>query len=225
MREYSLLPQLEEEKTKRESTPENIKNLRKEYYEWFPQQSPTKGIEKPNAPGKLWYRVSKRPYEHAMGRMSPPYDEFEWIKCLSKISVETLQRKLTILRLNFNDPTIKPIERIKIKTILNFISYKFPQLAIRTSYQPQTQSTREEKDNIIREFHGSIMAQYFGENMSISRARGLGIWTNMEQEFTKFIKRCDTCQRPKLTRVKRKCEAIIPETPVEPNQKIAMEIF
>ena len=70
-----------------------------------------------------------------MGIILPPYNEFEWIKCLSKIADKTLQRKLTIIRLNFDDPTITPIERIKIKTILNFISYKFPQLVIRTCYK------------------------------------------------------------------------------------------
>ena len=111
MRKFSPLPQLEEEKTNSESTPENIKNLRKEYCEWFPQQSPTIEIEKPNALRKLWYRVLTRPYDHPVGRILPPYNEFEWIKCLSKITEETLQRKLIILRLYFDDPAITPIER------------------------------------------------------------------------------------------------------------------
>ena len=38
-------------------------------------------------------------------------------------------------------------------------------------------------------------------------------------------KSCDVCQTQKLTRVKRKVEGIIPDIPIDPNEKIAMDIF
>ena len=47
----------------------------------------------------------------------------------------------------------------------------------------------------------------------------------MEQEIIHYIKRCPVCQLQKTVRIKRQCEAIIPDTPVNPNDKIAMDIF
>ena len=69
------------------------------------------------------------------------------------------------------------------------------------------------------------MAQYVGENKSIDRARELSIWPNMEDDIIKYVKSCDVCQTQKLTRVKRKVEGIIPDTPTDPYDKIAMDIF
>lgn len=69
------------------------------------------------------------------------------------------------------------------------------------------------------------MAQHFGENKSIQRARELGVWKNMDGDIVDYIKKCNTCQTQKLTRIKRKCEAIILDSPTEPNEKIAMDIF
>lgn len=40
-----------------------------------------------------------------------------------------------------------------------------------------------------------------------------------------FIETCDTCQRSKLTCIRLHEESIIPDTPVEPNDKIALDII
>jgi hypothetical protein len=39
------------------------------------------------------------------------------------------------------------------------------------------------------------------------------------------IKHCDTCQRQKLTRIRSKKEPVITDTPLEPNDTIAMDII
>ena len=44
----------------------------------------------------------------------------------------------------------------------------------------------------------------------------------MEDGVIHFVKKCSICQLQKTTRIKRRCEAIIPDTPVNPNVKIAM---
>ena len=132
---------------------------------------------------------------------------------------------MIILRLHFDDPTISSTERIKLKIIFSFLSFKYQNLKIHTCFNATTELTREERDQIIIESHGSIMAQHFGENKSISRARELGSWPNMETEIINFIKKCHTCQTQKLQRIKHRAEAIIPDTLTNPNDKIAMDIF
>ena len=133
--------------------------------------------------------------------------------------------KFTITRYNFVDPTITPLEKLKIQDYLNFLSNKNKEQQFHMCYTPRAQLTRLEKEEIIRESHGSIMAQHFGEKKTIERARTQGEWKNMEQEIIHYIKRCPLCQLQKTVRIKRQCEAIIPDTPVNPNDKIAMDIF
>ena len=123
------------------------------------------------------------------------------------------------------DSTITSTERVKLKVLISFISFKYPQLKIHTCYNAATELTQEERNQIIRESHGSMMTQHFGENKSIQRARELGIWTNLENDIIEYIKKCHTCQTQKLNRIKRRSEAIITDTPVTPNDKIAMDIF
>lgn len=132
---------------------------------------------------------------------------------------------MTILRLHFDDPTITTTERIKLKILISFIGYKYPSLKIHTCFNATTELTLDEQQQIIKECHGSIMAQHFGENKSIARARELGKWVNMELDIIDYIKKCHVCQIQKLQRIRHKSEAIIPDTPVNPNDKIAMDIF
>lgn len=67
------------------------------------------------------------------------------------------------------------------------------------------------------------MAQHFGENKSIARARELGMWPNMEAECIDYIKKCHTCQIQKLQRIKHKAEAIVPDTLTNLNDKIVLD--
>ena len=82
-----------------------------------------------------------------------------------------ISKKLTIHRMHFNDPTITSTERVKLKILIAFISLKYSQLKIHTCYNATTELTQEERNQIIRESHGSMMAQHFGENKSIQRAK------------------------------------------------------
>ena len=69
------------------------------------------------------------------------------------------------------------------------------------------------------------MNQHFGENKTIDKARQLGEWKGMENDIIKFVKKCPVCQLQKTTRIKKRAEAIVPDTPTYPNDKIAMDIF
>ena len=85
--------------------------------------------------------------------------------------------------------------------------------------------TNDEKEQVIREAHGSIMAHHYGENKTIERARTIGEWRNMAEEIIYSVERCPVCQLQKTTRIKNQSEAVIPDTPIDLNDKISMDIF
>ena len=60
-------------------------------------------------------------------------------------------------------------------------------------YSPQTELTRKEREEILKEAHGSIMNQHFGENRTIYKARQLGEWKNMQDNVIKYVKKCPIC--------------------------------
>lgn len=140
-----------------------------EYYRWSKNKTDTREVEKPNATGKLWKRFTKRPTDNLNHITLPKYSDKSWLKIFIEITEWSILKKLSILRLHFNDPTITSIERIKLKTLIGFISFKYPQLKIHSCYNSTTELTLEERERIISESHGSIMSQHFGENKSRSR--------------------------------------------------------
>ena len=84
--------------------------------------------------------------------------------------------------------------------------------------------SKVEKQILLQEEHGNIATDHYGENKTIRRLREQTLWENMEKKVIEFIKKCKTCQHEKLTRIRPKVEAVIPETLTEPNDKIAMDI-
>lgn len=47
----------------------------------------------------------------------------------------------------------------------------------------------------------------------------------MENDICSYVKKYPICQLQKTTRINRQAEAIVPDTPVNPNDKMAMDIF
>ena len=148
--EIEPLAPLEAEYEERDTNEEKIQ-LNNEYYRWFSQPTETREVENPNANGKLWRPITKRepvsPNTISMGT----YHETKWLNAINLIAKQTLERKLGILRLHFNDPTITSTERVKLRTIVGFISFKYPQLKIHTCHRSTTELSQEEKQTIIRE--------------------------------------------------------------------------
>ena len=188
-------------------------------------------ILKPNAERKLWIKLYKSQNKippHLMPRdyiLLPPFDEIKWLTLLNEASENCNNRKLTRVRLHAIDPLITPIEKIKLKILIHFLGNERPEQQYLFCENAIGEITNEEKEEIIRECHGITAAQHFGENKSIQRARELATWSNMEQDVIDYVKKCGICQRQKLTRIRPRAEAIIPDTPLEPNEKIAMDIF
>ena len=132
---------------------------------------------------------------------------------------------MTRVRLHAIEPLITSIGKVKVKTLIHFLGNERPEQQHLFCEIAIGEITNEEKEEIIRECHGITAAQHFGENKSTQHARELATWRNMEQDVIDYVKKCVICQRQEITRIRPKAEAIIPETPLEPNEKITMDIF
>ncbi|CAD1477630.1 unnamed protein product, partial [Heterotrigona itama] len=64
-----------------------------------------------------------------------------------------------------------------------------------------------------------------GENKTLTTIKEKYYWPNMNKEMKGMISKCETCQREKLTRVRPRVPAFIPDTPKVPNHKIAMDKY
>lgn len=158
--------------------------------------------------------------------MVPPYDEKFWIEKIGDLIDFVIHtRKLSRVRLHLSDPSITPVEKIKFKKIIAFFENLFKDINFMVCLTPKGQLSEGEKGEIIRESHGTMGAQHFGENKTIWRAREKGIWTNMERDIIEYVKRCPACQLYKKTRIRPREELIITDTLTEPNEKIAMDIY
>lgn len=205
-------------------TTEYDKDLYANYKVWTINKTLTQVIKKANAGGKLWKKIQKRPSNDSNIIILPEFREEIWLSTLANVIQGFSNRGLTIVRLHFIDPTITPLEKIKLDEFLNYLSNNTVN-KIHVCYSPQSELTQSEKGEILKEAHGSISGQHFGEAKSIDKARQLGEWRNMENDIIEFVKRCPICQLQKTTRIRRQVEAIIPDTPINPNDKVAMDIF
>lgn len=85
--------------------------------------------------------------------------------------------------------------------------------------------TKQEKLEIIREAHNGDYSMHLGENKTRERIKERHFWKSLDRDVEEFIKTCDICQKNKLTRIRPREEAIIPDTPLNPNDKIAMDLI
>ena len=71
----------------------------------------------------------------------PDYDTRKWLIKLDKLNQDLMGRKLTITRLHFGNPTLTPLEKIKVKNLINFHCFKYPDQSFHTCYMPRTELT------------------------------------------------------------------------------------
>ena len=100
----------------------------------------------------------------------PEYKEKTWLMKSNKVVQQSKKRRLTTVRLHFSDPTVTNLEKIKINELITFLEDENKQLKFYVSTTPNEESTKEEKEEIIKESHGTVASQLFGENKAIERA-------------------------------------------------------
>lgn len=66
---------------------------------------------------------------------------------------------------------------------------------------------------------------HFGENKTIERIKSKYYWKRIDKDEVDYIKTCETCQQNKHSRTRPREEAITPDTPDNPNDKIALDII
>ena len=97
-------------------------NFSLEYQNWIKNKTNARAVKKPNAGGKSWNKIQKRSSDNSSIEILPNFDERTWMTRLFEIITSFKNRKLTIARLHFHNPTNTPLEKIKLDTLLNFLS-------------------------------------------------------------------------------------------------------
>lgn len=197
-----------------------------EFCTWLEHPTDNRSVYSANANSKLWVQVIKNPARQTPDCiLLPPFHEKEWLEILGRHIEDVINKKYTRVRLHLSDPCITAIEKLNLKKLILFFEAKYDQISFMICLTPSSTLTDLEIGEIIRESHGLTATQHFGEFKTIQRARERGLWSNMEKEISEYVKRCPTCQIHKKNRIRAMEEAIITDTPTEPIEKIAMDIY
>ena len=133
-----------------------------EYYKWLKNKSENPKKWKPNAEGKMWIRLVKtqgrRPPNNIL---MPEYDGRLWLTKLQEAVLQCIERKLTIVRLHLSDPTVIPLKKLKIRQLVNFLEFKYPNLQFSMCTSPTEDLTQEEKLRITAESWQLFIATFW----------------------------------------------------------------
>ena len=83
--------------------------------------------------------------------------------------------------------------------------------------------TEEEKRQIMYEYHDAPTGGHQGVERTINRIRLNHNWPGITKDVEKYISKCESCQRNKLSR-RNKAPLIITDTPTKPFEKCALDI-
>ena len=81
----------------------------------------------------------------------------------------------------------------------------------------------EQRKTIIQEFHSSLIGDHRGCTKTYRRIREQYYWPEMKREIEDWIRKCVSCQRQKLVRVKNRQPMVITDTPPEALFKVALD--
>lgn len=107
--------------------------------------------------------------------------------------------------------------------MLRYLSHAYDKHVIFAS-EPMKELTNDEKLTILTENHNDITG-HLGIQKTYKRILERHNWPNLLKDVEEFVKQCEICQQEKLTRIRGKEQAVIPDTPIDPNDKISMDIF
>jgi hypothetical protein len=142
------------------------------------------------------------------------YDRAKWLTKPYQIIQE--HDKIGIGSNNFTE-----MEKDTIKRMLMYFNGKAKEITF--AWEPIQELSEEEIKRIITENHELI--GHPGIRKTYGRIRDQYKIPRLMERVENKIKHCDTCQRQKLTRIRSKEEPVITDTPLEPNDKIAMDIL
>lgn len=195
---------------------DNNEQLYSDYENW--KYNPTPSPIKHRANNPKWTQINKK----TLGE----FDERKWLRELNKlVRLETSKSNNQNLKFGINDPMITQLETIHIQLMLRFLTSTIPNATLTFANKPPREYTQDERNQILIENHNADSTQHLGENRTLARIQENHYWTGLEKDVHEFISQCRTCQQEKLTRIRPREEAVLTDTPLEPNDKISLDIF
>ncbi|XP_076660824.1 uncharacterized protein LOC143364275 [Halictus rubicundus] len=143
------------------------------------------------------------------------YDRINWLKKIYQI----LQKSTKI---GIGDKALTEMEKNRIKIILMYFNDRYK--TIYFAWEPIRELTEEEIETILKENHNDATG-HFGIQKTYQRIKDKFKIPHLMEKIEDYVKRCDACQKEKLTRIRPKEMPIISDTPMQPNDKIAMDII
>ena len=158
----------------------------------------------------------------ALGRkIYQHWTEEEWIKKLGWLIDEIKNKQLTFVIFIFGDPLFTSIQKEFVLEAIEFLSNYYPEVGFNLCFTNTRELTNKEKTTILKEAHSTHM----GKKNTLDRAKKLGHWVGMDDDIIKYVKSCAICQLQKIIRITNQVKGIIPATPTNLNEKIAIDIF
>ena len=83
----------------------------------------------------------------------------------------------------------------------------------------------EEREKLIKLYHESPIAEYRGQNHTLTRIMNDFYWKGIQDEVHFVVKYCEKCQKLKLQRKKTKLPLLITDTPIYGLSKVSLDIY
>lgn len=142
---------------------------------------------------------------------------------INKLKEDCLTQNIQNISIINIQPKLK-LKFDKIRPMLRFI-FKDSNIKIFIhSDSVYSELTEEQKCQIIKEHHELPLGGHQGVNRTYKRIKEKYSWRKMKKEVTKFIKKCQSCQKNKILGRNTKMPLEITSTSSEPFEKIFLDI-
>lgn len=186
-----------------------IRDLVKEFDDWKTRVTVRKIPVKLVANHSNWLQLDY----NLMGN----FNTLNWLRHLDKLT-DTNEKTVS-----FGVYKLKLLDIIILKFMLQFICEKKTIEIIQLANEPPRVYSADEKLQILKENHD--LTEHIGENKTLERIKQNFHWIGLDKDVSNYIKNCKICQMNKLTRIRPREEAIVTDTPEQPNDKIALDII
>ncbi|XP_012248237.1 uncharacterized protein LOC105681691, partial [Bombus impatiens] len=134
---------------------------------------------------------------------------------------DEMTTKIRGIRIGIGDDSFTETEKNAIKGILLFLNVTAKELSL--AWKPIQTYSDEEVDELLRENHDLVGDP--GIQKTYDRIRERHRVPDLMKRTQQHVESCDTCQTSKTTRIRPREESCITDTPLEPNDKIAMDLL
>lgn len=114
------------------------------------------------------------------------------------------------------------LPRGKLLELLHVIFEKSG-IAVTICYGKLKSPPIENRGQIIREFHESLIGGHRGVTKTYRKVRERFYWPSLRKEIQDFIRRCVGCQEQKLVRAKTREPMLLTETPADTFDKVSLD--